>query len=503
MHDDERFGGPTPDGSVPAQGQPSAEVLSSSEGLVLSAPSILADGGAPLSEPRSRKRGIAMAAAAVLVLGVGAGAFAVGSALSGGGAQPESVVPASAVFYAEVDLDPSAGQKVDAFRFLRKFPQLKDTFTADGGFGPGFAKLFDGSSVDYAKDVEPWLGKRYAVALVPGASKDQLRLELVVQVTDEKAATTSLEALVGKAGLSGAGVVVRDGYAIIAVSSPGAISADGGAPTGAAAQISAEAEAANLESSTAYTSAIAPYGSGVVTVWSDNGGFSTLASTLTGGLGGGLGGFGGLGATPSTGYSVSVLHFDGDTLELAGSTTGSTTTLPSGGVPAFFTLPDSTLAAVGGSGVGRAMKDAVAPYLKSLGSLAMLGGGLSGATGATPTTSGLSETPRHGRRSSATRPCSPSEVAATRPRSGSTSSAARRRWTQSRRWWATAGTPCRSSRSPTGSSSRPATPGSRRWPAAGRSAPRRSSGPSSPTPTRPRSSGSSTSAGWSTATAPT
>ena len=204
---------------VPAQALPPRRgPVQLGQASSLAAPSILADGGAPAPERRSRKRAIAMVAAAALVLGVGAGACAVGAALSGGGAQPESVVPASAVFYAEVDLDPSAGQKVDAFRFLRKFPQLKDTFTADGGFGPGFAKLFDGSDVDYAKDIEPWLGKRYAVALVPGASKDQLRAEAVVQVTDEKAASASLtKPWSARPASRATSVVVRDGYAIIAV----------------------------------------------------------------------------------------------------------------------------------------------------------------------------------------------------------------------------------------------------------------------------------------------
>ncbi|HYN75535.1 MAG TPA: DUF3352 domain-containing protein, partial [Candidatus Limnocylindria bacterium] len=200
--------------------QPAAEVLSSSGGALIGAANVLPYPSEPSAPPARRRRGLLVAGAAAAVLAVGGGAWTVGSALSGGGAQPESVVPATAAFYVELDLDPSAGQKVDAYRFLKKFPQLRDLFAESGGLGPGFAKLFDGSDIDYAKDIEPWLGDRFAVALVPGAKKnDPLRLELVLQVTDEKAAESSLGTLVeGVGGLSlpGASVVVRDGYAIVA-----------------------------------------------------------------------------------------------------------------------------------------------------------------------------------------------------------------------------------------------------------------------------------------------
>jgi len=47
-------------------------------------------------------------------------------ALSRGGAQPEDALPAGAFAFAEIDLDPPAGQKLDAFRFLRRFPALLD-----------------------------------------------------------------------------------------------------------------------------------------------------------------------------------------------------------------------------------------------------------------------------------------------------------------------------------------------------------------------------------------
>ena len=73
---------------------------------------------------------MALAGALVLAL-VGGVSWAVGS-LSGGGAQPEDALPAGAVAFAKVDLDPSAGQKIDGFRFLRKFPALRERIPLDG-----------------------------------------------------------------------------------------------------------------------------------------------------------------------------------------------------------------------------------------------------------------------------------------------------------------------------------------------------------------------------------
>ena len=41
------------------------------------------------------------------------------------GPQPSEVLPSSTIGYASVDLDPSGGQKIEAFRMLDKFPAIK------------------------------------------------------------------------------------------------------------------------------------------------------------------------------------------------------------------------------------------------------------------------------------------------------------------------------------------------------------------------------------------
>ena len=342
-------------------GEPAAEVLSSAEGHAAGGLSILpegddAPGATSWSAPYRRRGGRGRAG-----LAVGAGAFAVTSALSGGGAQPESVVPATAVFYAEVDLDPSAGQKMEAFTFLRKFPELQDTFRADGTFG--FERLFKDTDVDYAADIQPWLGDRYAVAVVPGADKgDAPRFEVVLQTTDEAAAQSSLTRLIEESGSAEVvSVAVRDGYAILAGSASFTFGDSSAADI--AGQLSAEAQTASLEASDTYQSDIAPFGSGIATVWADNERLASLVEDLTESSGLPTAGSNLLG--DAKGSSVAVLKFDDGALELAGA--GSVeVALGSGTVPAVQTLPDSAYVAVGGANLGSALQQVFDSYLGQL-----------------------------------------------------------------------------------------------------------------------------------------
>ena len=85
-------------------------------------------------EPEGRRKpatwwvvGGVVALVAALIGGITYGA----ASLSGGGTQPEDALPAGAIAFAKVDLDPAAGQKVDAIRFLRKFPSLRDRLAED------------------------------------------------------------------------------------------------------------------------------------------------------------------------------------------------------------------------------------------------------------------------------------------------------------------------------------------------------------------------------------
>lgn len=111
-----------------------------------------------------------VAGVAALVVAVLAGAaYAAYSYLDGGGPRPEDALPSTTVAMASIDLDPHAGQKIEAIKTLRKFPALRKTlgidseddlrkYVVDKAISP------ECEGVDYQKDVAPWIGKRAAIA---------------------------------------------------------------------------------------------------------------------------------------------------------------------------------------------------------------------------------------------------------------------------------------------------------------------------------------------------
>ncbi len=97
-------------------------------------------------------------------------------------------IPADAVGYLEVNLDPPAGQKVAAIRFLRRFPDAK-VGSEDGSLVESVIEPLIGDLADrqrFAEHVRPWLGQHVAVALDPQEGKAQV---VVVAGTEDEAAT--------------------------------------------------------------------------------------------------------------------------------------------------------------------------------------------------------------------------------------------------------------------------------------------------------------------------
>ena len=115
--------GPPP---VPRYSYPGSPPAAAEPGVGLSEPGE----SAPAPRPTGRRAGLLVGGVvAALVLGGGA-VFAV-QQLSGGGAQPADVLPGDAYGYLRLDIDPSAGQKIAAVRFLDKLPQVRDTLGGD------------------------------------------------------------------------------------------------------------------------------------------------------------------------------------------------------------------------------------------------------------------------------------------------------------------------------------------------------------------------------------
>ena len=162
----------------------------------------------PRTRP-TRPRGAVLALAAVSAAAViGAGGWVAVSLLADG-VQPAEAVPASALGYVSLDLDPSASQKLEAVRIIEKFPALDEALGLDVSDDLrrwAFEQMqADGAckNLDYEADVAPWVGSRMALAAVPTEKQDAAPAPLVVlQVTDQEAAAEGVTALAecGEAG---------------------------------------------------------------------------------------------------------------------------------------------------------------------------------------------------------------------------------------------------------------------------------------------------------------
>jgi hypothetical protein len=184
--------------------------------------------------PRSRRTLFIVLGAVVTVFVVGAaaaGAVAYGF-LSGGGTQPEDVVPGTALGMVRIDLDPPAGQKVALAQLVARAGLFGDdgeggdpAVTPPAGEEQSPSELLSellgaatDRDIDFARDVEPWIGQRAGLALMPPSDGGPLDTDdpqpLVALATDDEAAArASLERLFPAA--EGYAVAVRDGFVLV------------------------------------------------------------------------------------------------------------------------------------------------------------------------------------------------------------------------------------------------------------------------------------------------
>ncbi|MBS43142.1 MAG: hypothetical protein CMH83_08300 [Nocardioides sp.] len=185
------------------------------------------DGGPMPPEPprRGRRRALVLGGALVGVLALSGAGWWAWAAFTQQGDQPAEALPASTVGYVAVDLDPSGAQKLEAIRTLRKFPAFTEATGLDVDDDVR-ERIFDEISaeadcdVDYAADVEPWLGNRFAVAAVPaddaGGGDDPVVPVGVLQITDAGAAEDGLTTLADCGDGGEGGFAVGDGWAVVA-----------------------------------------------------------------------------------------------------------------------------------------------------------------------------------------------------------------------------------------------------------------------------------------------
>lgn len=306
---------------------------------------VLAAGEPPAA--RGRRRGLVVAAAVVAVGLVGGGAALAASKLGGGGAQPDEVVPASAVAFVAVDLDPSSGQKIDFLRFARKFPDAADAIGKDDDVRKAmFEALKKQGDLkgDWATDVAPWLGDRAGFAVLPPAADGEDPGAIaVLAVKDEAKAKAGL----AKVSSGQAKCEFTDGWAVC--SDDAAI----------AKKALADAGDKPLSQAKEYSGDVGALGErGIARAWFDLARLQEAVPTSGGQMSAALS------STRLTGRAAFALRFDGPNLELTGHAVG--TKLPElKGSAGVDDLPADSVAVYGFSGADRLVDYAYAQVRKA------------------------------------------------------------------------------------------------------------------------------------------
>lgn len=173
----------------------------------------------PPPPPRARRTGLLVGGLLSALVLLGGGAWAAWSFFATG-PQPAEALPDTTLAYASVDLDPSGGQKIEALRTLKKFPAFEENvgIDTDDDIREWIVDRIVAESdcdLDYATDVEPWLGDRMAVAAVDHG--DTPTPIFVLQVSDAAKAEDGLAAFAACAGASegDAAWAVNDGWALV------------------------------------------------------------------------------------------------------------------------------------------------------------------------------------------------------------------------------------------------------------------------------------------------
>lgn len=120
-------------------------------------------------------------------------------------------VPADALAYATVYLQPSTGQKLNLALLLGNVPGFSDAANLDQKIHEIAARFLGQAGIDYEADVRPWIGNRLSVAIRPGSTDSGLPSGmLLIGVKDQAAAAAGMDGIAAGRGLTAVDDVYRD-----------------------------------------------------------------------------------------------------------------------------------------------------------------------------------------------------------------------------------------------------------------------------------------------------
>lgn len=312
----------------------------------------------PPTQGGRNRPALLVALAVVAALVIGGGAWAVTRSLGGGGDQPASALPADTAAYVRLDIDPQLGQKIAAVRFFDGLDdEVLETLRSEDIREEFFEWVAEEdaafAAIDYAEDVEPWLGDRMALGIVPNGS-DEPYFGIALQVKDEEAAHAGLTKLQEATNATGADPdegldwFFHGDYAVLTT-------------TGSVGTLQDLTEAGTLADKDTFRQDLAALGDeGVVSAWVDLEPLATLADSPlaeesldtaaaldpSGALGS-MSGTSQLAERAATGRFAAAVRFSEDSIEVSGVTRGMDGLGVEGGDSGHLVmdLPEDTVAA--------------------------------------------------------------------------------------------------------------------------------------------------------------
>jgi Protein of unknown function (DUF3352) len=113
--------------------------------------------------------------------------------LAGATDRAASLVPADAIAYANIYLQPSTSQQMRLGALIGRLPGFDDSATIDEKIDQIAQNLLSSTGVDYRADVRPWLGNQVSLAVIPAGEEAAAPQTIAfLAVTDEAEARAAL-----------------------------------------------------------------------------------------------------------------------------------------------------------------------------------------------------------------------------------------------------------------------------------------------------------------------